>query len=313
MADLNAMSTMKNNDFFAMEQDCEALFRSVIPVYNACTSENYPLLFASDKDYKAGMTILAISSGLFPGVKILSFQLMSNHIHLVVSGRKEHILEFFSFFRGRLATWFEYNGGSRDAGGLDLKLFPIEDLEYFRNAVAYVNRNGSIVNETFTPLSYPWGTSAYMFQPLAERYVSACGRALGVREMRSFMHSKCADCLKSVIATDGYASPLSFCDIRLAERLFRSARQYFYTVSKKVESFSRISKMIGEMVCFTDNDLFIAATEIASRKYGIKKLVALPAECRIELARCLHYDYNAGDKQIQRLLKLDLDLIRSMF
>ena len=311
MADLK--STMKNSDIFAMEQECEVLFRSLIPVYNACTSENFPLVFASDEDYKAGMSILAISAGLFPRVKILSFQLMSNHAHFVISGDAEYILEFFSFFRGRLAMWLDEKGGSREARGFDLKLFPIEDLDYLRNAVAYVNRNGSIVNDAFTPLSYPWGTSAYMFQPLTERYISACGRALGVREMRSLMHSKCADCLKSVIAVDGYASPLSFCDIRLAESLFRNARQYFYTVSKKVEAFSRISKMIGEMVCFTDNDIFIAATEIANRKYGIKKLVALPAGSRIELARCLHYDYNAGDKQIQRLLKLDLNLVRSLF
>jgi hypothetical protein len=39
----------------------------------------------------------------------------------------------------------------------------------------------------------------------------------------------------------------------------------------------------------------------------------LPISAKQELAALLHYEYNAGNKQIQRMLRLDATVVSAMF
>jgi hypothetical protein len=43
------------------------------------------------------------------------------------------------------------------------------------------------------------------------------------------------------------------------------------------------------------------------------KLSGLTPGQRVEIARKLHFDYNASNQQIRRLLKLDISLLGEMF
>lgn len=109
---------------------------------------------------------------------------------------------------------------------------------------------------------------------------------------------------------DGYVSPLEFCDVSSAESLFRDAKQYFYLISRNVEMYSEIAKSIGESIFV--NDLYIAAVKLAREQFSTNDLRTLDTGCKIELARRLHFDYNAGTKQIGRLLKIDNNLLNAL-
>lgn len=292
------------------ESECEMVFREMGEVYNANTSENFPVVFRSDSDFKAAMSILAICARITPGIRIYSFQIMSNHFHLVAGGRREDIIAFFGYYSGRLQKYF---GDRSDFSEFALKLFPISDLEYLRNAIVYVNRNGFVVNDLVTPFSYPWGTSAYFFQPFASRYVEIAGKNLGNVAVRELMHSRNYDSFKDLKTIDGYVSPLEFCDIAMAERVFRNAKQYFYHISRKVETYCEVAKSIGESVCYTDNDIYYVAIKLSRERFGTDELRTLSSSSKIELAKVLHYDYNAGAKQLQRLLKLDGNVLAALF
>ena len=256
------------------------------------------------------MSILAICARMYPEIRIYAFQIMSNHIHLVVGGDERRIWDFFSFFVSRLEKYFK---GEMDLGGFVLKLFPVEDLNYFRNAVSYVNRNGFVVNDDVTPFSYPWGTSAYFFQPFAKKYVKACGNPMGVIRVRELMHTRTADSLKDILMTDGYVSPAEFCHTSLAEQTFRSAKQYFYLISRNIETYADIARTIGESIFYNDNDLYLAAMRLAKEHFGTNDLQTIPAAGKLELAKWLHFDYNAGEKQLQRILKIDANIVKAIF
>ena len=76
--------------------------------------------------------------------------------------------------------------------------------------------------------------------------------------------------------------------------------------------YSEIAKSIGESIYLNDNDLYLAAVRLAREHYGTNDLRTLDAACKIELARRLHFDYNAGEKQIERLLKIDSRLLKAL-
>lgn len=292
------------------EVECENVFRQMKQVYNANTPENHPLLFKTEQDYKSAMSILGVSAKLHPEVTIYTFQIMSNHIHLVIGGDVAMIHEFFSYFVDRLSKYFQ---GEVDLSAFILKLFPIQDLSYMRNAVVYVNRNGSVVNNDVTPFSYPWGSNRYFFHPLAKRYDELFGKSIGLDAVRALMHSRKCDSLKVMKMVDGYISPLEFCDVKTAEMIFRDAKQYFYFISRKVEAYSEVAKSIGEAIFFNDNDLYTAAVKLSAKLYDSTNLRTLTADEKLELAKRMHYDYNASDKQIQRLLNISPHLLKALF
>lgn len=301
---------MEKDKYYFREQECADVFNRLGTVFNANTPEMHPTIFNTSEDYMAGMSIFGISAMMFPKMRFFAFQLMSNHIHMVVSGDKEYIKEFFSYFKERLDRHFD---SQVDLSGFELKCFPVNDLAYFRNCIAYTNRNGFVVCDCFTPFSYPWGTSPYFFQPMVKQYAICCGKPLGIAMVRQLMHTKVADQFKDVKTIEGYVSPMEFCDIATAESVFRDAKQYFYNISTKVEAYSAIAKSLGESVYYNDNDLFLVAKKIASSCFGCEDLRALDAKQKIEIAKRLHFDYNASTKQIQRLLKINPEILESIF
>lgn len=301
---------MKNSNYHSGEQECELHFLNSGPFYNANTPENHPIIFTKDEDYKTAMSILALSAMSFPDVKIYAFQIMSNHIHLVACGEASLIQDFFRFFTGRLRKHFKE---SIDRDSFKLKLFQINDLSYLRNAIAYVNRNGFVVNDDVTPFSYPWGSSAYYFQDILVNYKNNTSTTIGLNRVRRIMHSRYLDKFKDIPFVNGYISPLEFCHIKEAEAFFRNAKQYFYLISRNVEAYSEIAKTIGESMYYTDTDLYLIAVKLSGKLYQIERLIELKPEQKIEMAKRLHYDYNASDKQLVRMLKIPQDILKSLF
>lgn len=292
------------------ELECESALHRMGSVYNANTPENHPLIFATDQDYKAAMSILAVCAGLYPDVKVYAFQLMSNHVHFIIGGSEGAIYDFFEYFVSRLNKYFTR---AMDLSSFRLKLFKVSDLAYLRNAIAYVNRNGFVVNSDVTPFSYPWGSGRYFFQPIACKYDKTCGREIGVVALRSLMHSRACDHLKYFKTIDGYISPLEFCHVTDAENVFRDAKQYFYSLSRNIEANSEVAKSIGEAIYYTDSDLYSAASKMAKENFDNHIPKLLPIEAKLEIAKRLHYDYNAGYKQLNRLLGIDMIVLNALF
>ena len=300
---------MSRAGFYDRENLCQYYFDKLGCIYHLCTPENHPLIFRNDDEFKIGMNLLGIAAKSHPGIRILTFELMSNHLHQITTGRKEDIESFFTSLKRLISRCLPES----DLSGFNMYLHEIKTLENLRNAIAYTNRNGSIIDPDVCPYTNRWGANRYYFNPEAKARYEVQKQKATTRQIRNLAQSRKYDEIKDLYIVDGYISPMSFCAIYEGESLFRDARHYFTKVSRHIESYDEIATMIGEQIYYTDDDLFSAACTIAAKQYECRIPSQLPRNQKIELAKILHTKYNAGIKQLQRMLKIEQDILTALF
>lgn len=85
--------------FSEKENRCRVIFTGAGKFWHISTPEDFEIIFQNDDDFKAGMTILAICAVLSTDVRIVTFILMNNHIHMVVLSEYKKAKLFFEFFK----------------------------------------------------------------------------------------------------------------------------------------------------------------------------------------------------------------------
>lgn len=296
---------MMKRTFAQEESSCELVFRKLGTCWHLYTPENYPVIMTDSMDFRAGMTLLAICAFHFPSIRILTFQWMSNHLHVTLAGPEGDIIRLFAMLKKYLGNYLKAKGRAGSLDGWDSKLRRIKDLNDLRNVIAYNNRNGFLVNTDYTPFSYLWGANRCFFNPDAKARFRECRDTIPCTTIRETFRTHKFDGFAGKPFMDSIIPPQAFCDIVSAEALFRNARHYFSLISRNMEGMKSVAEEIGESLYYTDDDLYSILVGIARDQYGGAKPNLLPTQAKIELARKMHYDYNAGVKQIARMLKID--------
>lgn len=299
--------------FYDEENICSLTFASLGRCYHLWTPEDFEIIFTCNEEFKAGMNILAISAKLFPDVKIITFEWMSNHLHVTAAGEEAGILEMFNllvhllkrFFnqRGRIINWSKFKESYRE----------ILSLEELRNVIVYNNRNGAVVYQEFHTFTYPWGANSWYFNPVLTRLAFQSSKPMTLRDRRCFSSGHRADKLDNILVFDGCALPPSFCDIEMGEKLFRNPSSYFYKVSRSIESMKFVADEIKESVFYSDDELFGIICSIARGKYHVHSPSLLDSEGKLQMAKLMKYEYNASLKQIKRMLKLSDGVVSTLF
>lgn len=302
---------MKN--FLNKEQELEYLFAQAGPFFHLHTQENFDIIFTSDEDFIDGMTYLGLCAKIFPAIKIYTFELMSNHIHIVLAGPQNDAIAFFTSFKDTLKKHFLRLNRNVHWDNFSCNLVDILTIDSLQNTIIYVNKNGYVVNSNVTPYGYLWGANRYYFNDEAKKRYQENSQPISQRTIIQISHSRKFNNISDVFTLDGYISPLCYCHIEEGEAFFRDAHQYFYKLSKNLTASKDIANSIGEAIYYTDEDLLSITVKNAMQKYGSAKLTLLPAQAKVELARILHFEYNAGNKQIQRLLRIDNTLLDGIF
>lgn len=259
------------------------------------------------------MTIIAICAHDCPGVRIITFELMSNHVHFVLCGEEEACRCFFALFKKRWNHYLHFRKIVVDLSGFIEKTIPILTLESLRNQIAYTNRNNYVVDPSYTPFSYPYGSGNCYFLPVNQNRADSRFGLLTIRQKRALIHSHQIDYPADYAIIDGYLSPASYCAISFGEAIFRDARHYFFKVSRDIESDKEVAKALGEMVYYTDDELNAILYKKCKTDYDGQRSSLLPQKDKLDLARMLHFDYNADNDKIARLLKLSPSLVDSLF
>lgn len=298
---------------YEKEAECLKCFESLGEAYHLWTQENFEVIFTCDDDFKLGMGIFGIVAKLYGDVRILTFELMSNHIHVAAVGRRERIIGLFLSLHKSLASVFSQKGRKIDWKNLHHGIRRIENLGDLRNVIVYINRNGFLVNPEHSPYTYPWGANSFYFNPAAKRLSLEGARKVSFQERRNLIRSHKGDSVDNLLISDGYATALSFCDITTGESLFRDASHYFVKLSKNIETNRLIAQEIGESIYYNDEELYSALVKISLEKFNAPDPKTVDAQGKIQLAGILHYDYNASNKQISRFLKLDPSVLQAIF
>ena len=135
------------------------------------------LWFRDEEDFKVGMNFVALQAHA-SRVVVLSFILMSNHVHFVVKADSKKDAEaFIEGFKHRYSLYLRYKYGVKEfLRGNDVQVDLIspydEDPE---KAIAYVEMNCVAAGICSHPSQYPWGTGGVFFNSR-----KPAGRPVGV-------------------------------------------------------------------------------------------------------------------------------------
>ncbi len=297
------------------DDESETLFYENGPFWHLCTpGELSGILFRDAEDYVFGMNTVAVCAADYADIlSIYTFQIMSNHFHFVVSGQKESAISFFNSLKKKLVRFFHAKYNIRDLRDVECNLYPVESLRYLRNLIAYVNRNGYLVNRNETPFSYRWGANGYIFNRLIYNEKGIILQEMPVSEVRKIFKTRDYSKILGFYLVGGYVSPLCYCKISLAEKMYRDANQYFNLVSRQVEAFSSMARELGDKIILTDDEMYSAVVLICKKEHNVEQPVQLDKEAKLRVAKMMHYNYNATNKQIKRILKLEDYIIESLF
>ena len=310
---------VKEHSFFEKEDRCRRVFdwtlRKYGGVWHLCTpGEKQSIVFKNPEDYVFAMTLVAMCAYDCPRVQIITFEIMSNHVHFVLCGNETYVKDFFALFKRRLLRYLTTRYGPTDLTNFVCeKPIPIETLESLRNQICYTNRNNFVVDPNHTPFSYPYGANSYYFTPKAGKQKEGVFGNLTLREKRKLTHTREPAYPDDYIITDGYFSPMNYCRVDIGEAAFRDARHYFNKLAKDIESYKEIAAIIGDSIYYTDDELFDVVRRVCKEKYEGQRPTLLGRNEKTELARMLHYDYNADNEKIKRMLNLPAAYLDQLF
>lgn len=258
------------------------------------------------------MTLMA-ESALSCNLRVYNFELMSNHLHLIVSADKQQCMDFLAYYRKRLIRYAHENERTLNLSSFVCEPLKIDTLDSLRNNISYVSRNGFVVNSAYTPYSYPWGAGHLYFLPDSYPLGAVLYNSLSRDRKRLLTHSRTLLLPDSYTVRDGYITPESFVDYHTGMSFFRDAHHYFYSITKKFESYAEFSSRFSDMVTLTDEEMYAAAASLSRNRYNMDKPLTLNNSDKIQLAKTLHFEYNASNSQIQRILKLGKETVSGLF
>ena len=301
-------------NFSEKERICEEAFINNGPYWHAYTDgTKMQNIFCSNEDLDIGMWLLAASCCLCDEVRLITFELMRNHIHLIMTGKREACLNLFDTFADKLKRTLTRMGRIIDWSNFKADSLPIESLQALRNEIIYTNRNAFVADPTHTPDSYPWGGGCAYFNSWLKHLQTTPVKSMKVEKQRALLHCRDTAPFTRLLSINGTAYIPSFCDISLGETFFRDPRSYFNSLTRNSEAYSQIASRLKDTIFLTDDELYAATIAYINSEYDIKQPALLSPQQKIDTARHLHFKFNASNQQIRRLLRLELKVLEEMF
>lgn len=301
-------------NFSEKERICESTFISNGPYWHIYTDgTKMQNIFCCDEDFIVGMWCLAAARHLCKSVRVITFELMGNHVHLILAGAKEDCIKVFDLFAARLKKAFPKRQRAIDWSKFKMEILPIENLQALRNEIIYTNRNAFVANPAYTPYSYPWGGGCIYFCPWLNHLTATPLGELPILIQRALLHTKRIAPFADLKTIDSMPFIPSFCDIKLGESLFRDARSYFNSLTRNAEAFSQIASRLKDAIFLTDEEIYSVICSHISKEYSVKTPSQLSAQQKIDTARHMHFNYNASNQQLRRMLRMDMTILEELF
>lgn len=294
-----------------LEAYCESRFLQGGPYWHIYTPGlETPVLFGVKEDYVFMMNLICQSAVATYGIEILAFEVMSNHLHIVVSGENLFARRFFAFLDKRLKRCAKSLTCKEIPSSFEARYKEIDSLQSLRNTIVYVNRNGFVTDRNYTPFTYPWGTGKYYFNGAGFGGVNT---NLNVNEMRRMFRGRAAIFPDTYQVNDGYILPSSYCNLELGRSLFRDAHHYFFMVSKNVETYGELALELNDGEYLTDTELVSQLVKLLKIDYNVNSLRDLGKSQKYDLARRLRFEFRSSNEQIRRVLNLTSAEVNTIF
>ena len=255
-------------------------------------------LFHNQAEFVSGMNTIALCSLLYK-VRIVRFELMGNHVHIVLQGTGAACLQVFFFIKKRLGLV------------IDFQLIPIKDDGHLATVILYVDRNPYETDLNVLPGGYPWGTGGLGFRMQPSRGVRA--DTLPKAYLRRILHSDVEIPGNFLIDTElGLILPESFVDTASFERLFGTASFYLTRFVKTLEVFLHTADECGEEVTFSTAEVDSLIEDELHKNYGGNRFRFLKAWEKEKLVQTLANQYRVPVATLADRLGIPVYLVGQM-
>ena len=258
------------------------------------------LWFLDDEDFCVGMNYIAIEAFIHKNLAVLAYILMSNHIHIILYGEREDVLQFVEALKSRYSHYYSKKYGSKKLlknNVIHIEEIPVEG-ENLERALAYVIMNCVKANICAHPSQYPWGTGNILFQ-----VEKPAGRMLGEfsgRALRKFLHSGEKSLPKKwIVSEKGFILPSNYVDIKTVERRFRSPSRMNFFLNHSSKAKNKIEGD-GNLPAFRDQLIVAAIPDLIHSLFGKNKFEELNKEEQTETLRQIRYRFSADITQAAR-------------
>ena len=256
------------------------------------------LWFRDDDDYRAGMNGVAIIAHLMK-VDILSFILMSNHVHFVVGAGQDQSREFINEYKRHYSAHLHRRYGLKEAlrkNGADIQRVWQSD-ESLERAIAYVQMNSVAANICLHPTGYPWGTGNAFFKLTALQ-----GRRLGTMSRRAQIKYLKSNVIlsKDMVVENGYIQPESFVQVRLVEDVFITPSRFNYFLVNSSKAKKKL-ETTPNLPAFQDQIICSAISDLCRSLYRQHSINELNWEQQAEIVKQLKRRFSADIHQLVRV------------
>ena len=219
--------------------------------------------FRDDEDFKMGMNLVAILAVALH-VDVLSFILMSNHVHFVLCCSHEKAKQFMNEYLRRYSQFMNNKYGTKELlRKVHVDIRPIsgtgESLEW---AIAYVQMNAVAAGICLNASGYPWGTGDTFFKVRREK-----GCRLGTlseRARRRLLHSKENLPPDLLVGEDGYILPESYVSRDFVESVFRTPMRMNFFLHQSSKAKRRLESDDKTSPAFRDQSILLAIPDLCS-------------------------------------------------
>lgn len=262
------------------------------------------LWFRDEEDYKVGMNFVAIQAHA-SRVVVLSFTLMSNHVHFVVKAESKKDAEaFIEGFKHRYSLYLRRKYGVKEflrGNGVKIDFISPYD-EDPEKAIAYVEMNCVAANICSHPSQYPWGTGCLFFdqrkpdgRPLGSFSKRACKRLLHT-DVESLPDNW-------LIGADGHILPQNYVDVEAVQAFFRTPQRMNWFLTNSSKAKKRL-EADDNLPAFRDQVILATVPDLCQSLFGKRKFSQLTRDEQVEFVRQLHFRFSAHVNQIARVCGL---------
>jgi len=297
---------------YKFEKECESCFTENGPYWHVFSSECFTILFHNDQEFKNGVNQLALCT-YNNNARLLAFELMSNHFHLILAGCKDDCIELINQFAGRIKRFCKEVTDKRVFSKLSPSFVPIENVKSLRNEIAYVHRKCMIHDPSKSPFYYLWGTGYLYFNSITYSFQTKVLSDYTINELRQLFHSREICLPKDMMVFDGMVSPLSFCSIYEGQMYFKNAMTYAIALFNDYESYIQIAKRDKSHTIIGSDELFYAACAFCRKVFKVDSPAKLQRADNILLAAILRDSFNTTNEQLNSLLGIENEILNEMF
>ena len=264
------------------------------------------LLFRDENDFVQGSNTIALATLKHP-VKVLCYALMDNHIHLLLMGRYDDCLAFFSWILHRIARMLEMKYGV--SGILKLQASDVQavvDRNMLLNEVCYLLRN-RYKARIASPYTYPWAPFECYFNPYLPMLHGAPLPGAKAEKRMFGTHVRIPSEWEHV---NGRVLNKCFVDYRTVEQMIGSSLDFFDRLRRfDLESVVEQEHGIEEKLTFTDAEMQEKIRAVCENELHVASHHQLERKDLLWLARTLARRFACPKKQIARLLGIDPSIL----